>query len=144
MLYPEGKIYYWEEKVMTENDKKLEALFNELVPRRGKADSLAGEILRAAGRLGYRWSNDGDQIGIGYGKETCNAAARFLLIYGNKDIQVLVTALWGLSDYGKYSAVLDQLIGKIVDYINDNPDLRTMSTEDMFAYFFREYDVEDD
>ena len=129
---------------MTENDKKLEALFNELVPRIGKADSLAGEILRAAGRLGYRWSNDGDQIGIGYGKETCNAAARFLLIYGNKDIQVLVTALWGLSDYGKYSAVLDQLIGKIVDYINDNPDLRTMPTEDMFAYSFREYDGEDE
>ena len=129
---------------MTENDKKLEVLFNELVPRIGKAESLAGEIVRAAGRIGYRWSNDGDQIGIGYGKETCNAAARFLLIYGNKDIKVLVTALWGLSDYGKYSAVLDQLIGKIVNYINDNPELRTMPTEDMFAYFFREYDVEED
>ena len=129
---------------MTENDKKLETLFSELVPRIGKADSLAGEILRAAGRIGYRWSNDGDQIGIGYGKETCNAAARFLLIYGNKDIQVLVTALWGLSDYRKYSTVLDQLIGKIVDYVNDRPELRTMPTEDMFAYFFREYDVEDD
>lgn len=129
---------------MTENDKKLEVLFNELVPRIGKADSLAGEILRAAGRIGYRWSNDGDQIGIGYGKETCNAAARFLLIYGNKDIQVLVTALWGLSDYRKYSAVLDQLIGKIVDYVNDKPELRTLPTEDMFTYFFREYDVEDD
>ncbi len=129
---------------MTENDKKLENLFNELVPRIGKADSLAGEILRAAGRIGYRWSNDGDQIGIGYGKETCNAAARFLLIYGNKDIQILVTVLWGLSDYRKYSAVLDRLVGKIVDYINEMPELRTMPTEDMFEYFFREYDVEED
>ena len=129
---------------MTENDKKLENLFNELVPRIGKADSLAGEILRAAGRIGYRWSNDGDQIGIGYGKETCNAAARFLLIYGNKDIQILVTVLWGLADYRKYSAVLDRLVGKIVDYINEMPELRTMPTEDMFEYFFREYDVEED
>ncbi len=129
---------------MTENEKKMEALFNELVPRIGKADTLAGEILRAAGRISYRWSNDGDQIGVGYGKETCNAAARFLLIHGNKDIQVLVTVLWGLSDYGKYSATLDQLIGKTVDYINNTPELRSMPTEDMFTYFLKKYDVEED
>ena len=129
---------------MTENDTKMEALFNELVPRIGKADTLAGEILRAAGRISYRWSNDGDQIGVGYGKETCNAAARFLLIHGNKDIQVLVTVLWGLSDYGKYSATLDQLIGKTVDYINNTPELRSMPTEDMFTYFLKKYDVEED
>ncbi len=106
---------------MTENDKKLATLFSELVPHIGKADSLAGEITRAAGRIGYRWANDGDQIGIGYGKETCNPAARFLLIHGSKDIQILVTILWGLSDYNKYSTVLDQMIGKVVDYINVYP-----------------------
>lgn len=129
---------------MTENDKKLEALFNELVPRIGKASSLAGEVVRAAGRIGYRWSNDGDQIGIGYGKETCNAAARFLLIHGNKDVQVLITALWGLSDYRQYTRILDQLIGAVVSFVNGNPELRTMPTEDMFDYFFKEYDVEED
>ena len=129
---------------MTENDKKLEALFNELVPRIGKASSLAGEVVRAAGRIGYRWSNDGDQIGIGYGKETCNAAARFLLIHGNKDVQVLITALWGLSDYRQYARILDQLIGAVVNFVNGNPELRTMPTEDMFDYFFKEYDVEED
>lgn len=129
---------------MTENDKKLEALFNELVPRIGKASSLAGEVVRAAGRIGYRWSNDGDQIGIGYGKETCNAAARFLLIHGNKDVQVLITALWGLSDYRQYTRILDQLIGAVVNFVNGNPELRTMPTEDMFDYFFKEYDVEED
>ena len=26
-------------------------------------------------RIGYRFYNDGDQLGIGYGKETCNPAA---------------------------------------------------------------------
>ena len=129
---------------MTENDKKLEALFNELVPRIGKASSLAGEVVRAAGRIGYRWSNDGDQIGIGYGKETCNAAARFLLIHGNKDVQVLITTLWGLSDYRQYARILDQLIGAVVNFVNGNPELRTMPTEDMFDYFFKEYDVEED
>ena len=129
---------------MTENDKKLATLFSELVPYIGKAHSLAGEITRAAGRIGYRWANDGDQIGIGYGKETCNPAARFLLIHGSKDIQILVTILWGLSDYNKYSTVLDQMIGKVVDYINNNPELRTTPTEDMFVYSYKEYDVGDD
>ena len=129
---------------MTENDRRLEVLFQELVPRIGKASSLAGEVIRAAGRIGYRWSNDGDQIGIGYGKETCNAAARFLLIHGNKDIQVLITVLWGLSDYRQYARILDQLVGAAVDFVDGNPELRTMPTEDMFEYFFKEYDVEGD
>ena len=59
----------------------------------------------------------------------------------NKVIQILVTILWGLSDYNKYSAVLDQMIGKVVDYINNNPELRTIPTEDMFVYSYKEYDV---
>lgn len=129
---------------MTENDKNLRILFDELVPRIGKANSLAGEIIRAAGRIGYRWSNDGDQIGIGYGKETCNAPARFLLIHGNNNIRALVATLWGLPDYKKYERVLDQLIGAIVDYVNANPVLRTQPTEDMFDYFFKDQDVEED
>lgn len=129
---------------MTENDKNLRILFDELVPRIGKANSLAGEMIRAAGRIGYRWSNDGDQIGIGYGKETCNAPARFLLIHGNNSIRALVATLWGLPDYKKYERVLDQLIGAIVDYVNANPVLRTQPTEDMFDYFFKDQDVEED
>ena len=88
---------------MTPNDKKLQILFDELVPKVGKASSLTGEIVRAAGRIGYRWSNDGDQIGIGYGKETCNAPARFLLIHGNNTIRTLVATLWGLTDYKIYA-----------------------------------------
>lgn len=35
-------------------------LYDELVPERGKADSVAGEMLRAAGRIGYRYYNDGE------------------------------------------------------------------------------------
>ncbi len=129
---------------MTENDKKLQILFDELVPRIGKASSLAGEIVRAAGRIGYRWFNDGDQIGIGYGNETCNAPARFLLIHGNNKIQTLVATLWGLTDYRTYAKMLDQLNGEIVNYVTTNPGLRMLPTEDMFDYFDKEHDVEDD
>ena len=55
---------------MTKNEERINALFEELVPPMGKADSLAGELVRATCRIGYRYFNDGDHIGIGYGKET--------------------------------------------------------------------------
>ncbi len=130
--------------MMTENDRRLEALFNELVPRMGKAESLAGELVRAAGRIGYRWFNDGDSIGIGYGKETCNAAARFLIVHGNREIQVLITSLWGLNNHDAYGRILDHLVGAVVNYIEANPDLRSLPTEDMFDYYDEEIDVDED
>ena len=54
---------------MTKNEDRINKLFKELVPDTGKADSLAGELVRAMSRIGYRFYNDGDQLGIGYGKE---------------------------------------------------------------------------
>ena len=78
------------------NQERFNSLFEELVPMSGKADSLAGELARAVGRIGHRFYNDGDQIGIGYGKETCNPAARFLIKKLPKEIGDLVVALWGM------------------------------------------------
>ena len=67
-------------KTVAEANKYLENAFEGHVPVSGKADTLYGEIIRAINRIGYRYNNDGDHIGVGYGKETCNAAARFLMI----------------------------------------------------------------
>ena len=53
-------------------------LFGKLVPGTGKCDTIGGEILRAVNRIGYRWWNDGDKAGEGYGRETVNPAVRFL------------------------------------------------------------------
>ena len=39
---------------------KLTHCFEELVPPAGKADTVAGEIIRAACRIGYRWYSDED------------------------------------------------------------------------------------
>ena len=60
-----------------------------MVPDTGKAESLAGERIRAISRIGYRYYNDGDQLGIDYGKETCNPAGRFLRANGNEQIAKL-------------------------------------------------------
>jgi len=59
----------------TKNEQRINDLFHELVPSMGKADTVAGEIVRATCRIGYRNWNDGDHIGVGYGKETCNTVS---------------------------------------------------------------------
>lgn len=123
---------------------QLNNLFDELVPMSGKADSLAGEIVRATSRIGYRFFNDGDQIGIGYGKETCNAAARFLIRYAGREIGDQVARLWGLRDGDKYESILDDdLIPAVVAYIADHPALREVPTIDMYDCYDKDEDVDD-
>ena len=64
---------------MTEEQKnEWAAMEDRLMPVSGKAETVAGEIIRAVDRIWYRWYNDGDKINVGYGKETCNGTARFL------------------------------------------------------------------
>ena len=126
------------------NQDIFNELFEELVPMSGKADSLAGEIARATGRIGYRWLNDGDQIGIGYGKETCNPAARFLIQKLPREIGDLVAALWGMVSEEGYEAVLDILVGRVADYIEGHPELRSQPTEDMFSCRDPYEDVDDE
>lgn len=128
-----------------ENDmERFDELFDELVPASGKADSLAGEIARATARIGYRFYNDGDQIGIGYGKETCNPVARFLIRKLPKEIGDLATALWGMANEEAYETVLKILVDKVTEYIEGNPELKKTPTEDMFSFRAPYEDVDDE
>ena len=128
---------------MTKNEERINKLFEELVPVSGKAESLAGELIRAMSRIAYRFYNDGDQVGMGYGKETCNPAARFLMAKGSKRVSSLATAIWGIYDESAYEDLLDILAGAVADYVEQTSDLRTTSTEDMWSYRTDE-DVDDD
>ena len=125
------------------NTERLNDLFEELVPLEGKADSLAGEIVRAVSRIGYRFLNDGDHLGVGYGKETCNPAGRFLIKKAPKEIGDLTAALWGMYSEAGYEAVLDLLVEKTAVYIETHPELREQPTEDMFSFRDRDEDVDD-
>ena len=127
---------------MTVNEKRISKLFDELVPSIGQAENLAGELIRAMSRISYRFYNDGDQVGIGYGKETCNPAARFLIAKGNKRVSGLASALWGLHDESAYKDFLDLLAGAVADYVEQTPDLRITETEDMWS-FRTDEDVDD-
>lgn len=122
---------------------KMDVLFEELVPPSGKCDSLAGEIIRAASRIGYRFFNDGDQLGIGYGKETCNAAGRFLIKRTNEKIADIVSDMFGLYSEEKYENKLKDLLDAVVEHVEGNPELRQTETEDMFDYYDKDEDVDD-
>jgi hypothetical protein len=136
---------------MTKTEERINALFEELVPRSGKADTVAGEIVRAMCRIGYRWVNDGDQLGIGYGKETCNPAARYL---GKTcDDDRIASGLWDLmydpiyddSYDGAYAKALEEIEDAVLAYIENNPELKAQkNTEDFWDYRDQDEDVDRD
>ena len=128
---------------MIKNEERITKLFEELVPASGKADSLAGELVRAINRIAYRFYNDGDQVGIGYGKETCNPAARFLLAKGSEEIKDYAAAIWQVYSENAYEKILDNLAGAVADYVEQTPELRNTPTEDMWNFYDKYEDVDD-
>lgn len=129
---------------MIKREHRLNELFEELVPASGKADCLAGEIVRAVVRIGYRFFNDGDRLGVGYGKETCNPAGRFLRKKLPYDLACLVCKIWdpGYNDV-VYEHYLDVLCDKVAEYVDSHPELREQPTDDFWDYMDREEDVDD-
>lgn len=133
---------------MTNNETRISELFKELVPGSGKADSLAGEIIRAMSRIGYRRYNDGDKIGVDYGNETCNAPARFLQEKTTATISAIIDKMWGNWNDKEYDELLEDLNGAVADHIEKNPELRKEPTEDMWNWVDNDedyhYNDEDD
>jgi len=130
---------------MKTSSERLHELFEEMVPMSGPADSVAGELVRAMSRIEYRNYNDGDHLGIGYGNETCNPAGRYLKVHGDKVISALVDALWGICEDEAYDGILNLLIDHVVKFVDAQPELRDLPTEDMWTHRMQEdYQYEDE
>ena len=128
--------------MMSIYEDQLNQLFDELVPFEGKAESVAGEMVRATSRIIYRYNNDGDRVGIEYGKETCNPAARYLMAMGDRTVNYIANALFDTSRaWYDYEDVLDDLVWGVIKQIEENPELRTQPTDDMFEYRDSDEDV---
>ena len=128
---------------MKATEKKLGELFEELVPASGKAPTVAGEIVRAINRISYRNWNDGDHIGVGYGRETCNPAARYLGAKCGEEVASLISAIWGIENDKAYDLILGQLEAEVVKYLERNPELKAAENrEDMFDYRDASEDVD--
>lgn len=93
------------------SSKKLEdfidEIHSELVPDRGESETVAGEVFRAMGRIGYRYYNDGDYFYDGYGLETVAPSMQYLLDmideYGSKE------------DYNKALDIVEQTTNRILE-----------------------------
>lgn len=105
--------------------EKLNEMFEELVPGMGAADTKAGELVRAVSRIGYRFYNDGDKIGVDYGNETCNPAARYIIKeYDDEDFSWTVNGMWGLVSDAFYEKGLNLLMEQVVKYLENHPELK--------------------
>ena len=125
-----------EKIIMTyeEAEKYLEEAFEQNVPQMGKSDTLYGELVRATNRIGYRFFNDGDMIGTGYGNETCNPAARFIdKNINEEEITKLLNDMWGMSSEDAYEALLRLFVIKMAEYLKGNKEtLLAKETADMW------------
>ena len=129
---------------MTALEQRINALFEELVPASGKADTVAGEIIRAVSRITYRNYNDGGHVGVGYGNETCNPAARYLGEVAGSHVQQAVIDMWGVADDDRYNKAVENLEEKVLAYLDEHPELKTTpNTEDMWDYIDRFEDRDD-
>lgn len=135
------------EKTMNYNaaEKYLDEAFEQHVPHTGKSQTLYGELVRATSRIGYRFFNDGDIIGVGYGKENCNPAARFILTnIGDEGIKELINTMWGMSSSAAYESVLRLFVIKMAEYLETNKaELLSKETLDMFDSRDPHVDVDD-
>lgn len=111
-------------------EKALNDMFERLVPPCGKAETKAGEILRAYFKINYRFYNDGDCIDIDYGKETCNAPARFLKKNTDSTISKIIDEMWG-TQYDDDE--MNELASAIHLYLINHKELEeTPNTDDMY------------
>lgn len=108
----------------------METAFSALVPSVGKASTKEGEILRAFGRIYYRWNNDGDQYFTGYGCETVGPAATFII----QNVPAVAAALKGFPNQNTtsdadYTALLETVGATILGSIAGS---RTPNTADFW------------
>ena len=116
-------------------DERLCDLFEKHVPMSGPAKTVGGEIVRAINRIGYRWWNDGDQLGVDYGNETCNAAGRYLVKNCDKAVGDAVMSIWGCRSEHVYEAGLDVLKALVIEFLEERPEVFSWeNTEDMWEY----------
>lgn len=123
--------------------ERLNGYFEKLVPVQGKADTVAGEIVRALSRIGYRFYNDGDCVGVDYGCETCNPAARYLMDKLPDELGTKVSTLWAdeinlFED--TYEETLMEIIGETLDWLDTTELDKEPNTEDMHDWKTREDD----
>ena len=136
---------------MTEEQKKgWAAMEKRLMPPSGKAETVAGEIIRAVDRLWYRWYNDGDKINVGYGKETCNGSARYLEAVLGAELPLAYNGEFSSDVWGgqvgddDYTGFTEELVEEVFHYLKAHPELETKHNDDDSRTDFIDVDLDRD
>lgn len=136
---------------MVDTEKDSEILFDALVPGSGHADSVGGELLRAAERIAYRYFNDGDMAGEGYGRETVNPAVRYMTFAvrtATSPLYAIVKDFYRFIDYGcnvsdkEYESMVMQLLKLTVIHIVENKLWDIPNQKDMLDFRDPKVDVD--
>ena len=125
---------YWNDNGLYQEE--YEQMSNDLVPASGKCDTLAGEMVRAAQRLGYDFYNNG------MGNNT-SGALNFLQSQSVTDRETYDTIYKftrgriynGSYDGDDLQEAIERLMDQTIGLIIRNPQLMTIENgEDMFDY----------
>ena len=107
-------------------DGDLESWAEQYTNPEGKSNTVGGEMVRAATQIIYRYNNDGDMIGRGYGNETVNAAARYITEKAemgvNEQIQKWLDHEERADDYD-YDNFIKTFTTEIEQILRENPEL---------------------
>lgn len=126
-----------------EIDNFYEELCDKYVPACGKAKTVGGEIVRAVSRIHYRFYNDGDFAGYGYGIETAGSPCSYLsdvLCDDVDDIDKLLDNLTSITPEEhhekEYTNALYALEKEIASYLKEHPEVFEEENEDdMWNYY---------
>lgn len=109
---------------------QLQVYFDELVPAQGKADTVAGELVRAMMRILYRDYNDGDLFYSGYGKETCGGSVVYLMDKVEDLERPFSNIVENQYEDQYYTTELEDAAYILIEYLNNHPELFTQKNEE--------------
>lgn len=120
------------------NFQKIVAMFDELVPAEGPAETVAGEIIRAANRLVYHALNDGDVFWDDYGIETVGPIYEYFTGLSDYEFErndlysKLITVLEAMrfTHYDDNEELLQDFIDAVVALVEGCPTLKTIANDD--------------
>ena len=126
--------------IFNDNSLKLQSKLNKLddllVPASGKANTVAGELIRAIQRILYRDYNDGDRFYTGYGLETCAPSVAYIIdTLDNFEINDIFDRLMhGDVTDSDYTKELEEVAICILEDIYDDKYMFTQIPEDSRKY----------
>lgn len=132
------------EFVGKELEDRNEPLYDKLVPGKGDADTVEGEMLRAINRIAYRFYNDGDKYFEYYGTETAGPAHSFLVNANHPLRSAMRKILDEPSGDASYERMIKDALDMILDYIESRRGKYTKNTLGGIYDYEPEFEEEED